>query len=113
MRAILLKADENEFVEVEIDTNKGLEDYYKYLECSCFDIQTVDFLGIKMSLFVDDEATFKSGNIAFESKLFNEYLIGNILFLGGVDSEGNTLELPKEVVCGDLKANISVYGIVE
>lgn len=113
MRAILLIADKNEFKEVEIDETKGLDDYYKHLECSSFDIQTVDFSGIQMSLYVDDEGLFKKGNIAYDSDIFRSVLCGNILFLGGVGSEGETLELPKEIVCGDLKANINIYGIVE
>ena len=112
MRAILYNPKKKTFEEVEI--GKGLEDYYKFLECRTFDVQTNMIKGFQVSCYVDDEGTFISGNLASESIAFQSVLIGNILFLGGVDYEtGNTLPLPEEVSKEYLDSIIEIIGEVE
>jgi hypothetical protein len=110
MRAIILK--NGQFEEVKIDKKNGLEDYYNFLECRTFDIQTAHILGYNISMYIDDEALFVKNNIVYNAGFFRSPLAGNILFLGGIDKKGNTLELQKEITTDLLNNFITLYGVV-
>lgn len=108
MRAILLK--DGKFEEVEIEK---FEDYYKFLECETFDIQTTTIFSKQVSMYIDDEGLFKKGNIAYNSPFFHSPLCGNILFLGGADKDGKTLPLDGNITLNLLNNYVKFYGIVK
>ena len=82
---------------VEIDTDNGIQDYYRLLECTSFDI--VNF-GDGITVYVDDEGLMKTGNPVSDIKCNvtgdRLTLAGRILFLGSTDDEGETLSLSSE-----------------
>lgn len=75
---------------------KNYKDYYKLLDCSCFDVVR---LSENISIYIDDEGLFVShpqiSTIMGIGQVWQ--LAGNLVFTGGVDSDGNTLGLPEEV----------------
>jgi hypothetical protein len=79
--------------EVFIDNYK---DYYKHLECEMFDVVRVNWNGHDISIFVDDEALLKPRNYGRRVEGYPEALFGNMVICGGVDDEGETLDLPEE-----------------
>ncbi len=72
-------------------------DYYKLGEFSCFDVVRVDWNGMDISLFVDDEGMMKSGNFGRMVEGYPQPLFGNIIITGGTDEEGNTLSVPDDL----------------
>jgi len=105
MRAIQLISETSEFNEVQINDYK---DYYKLLDAELFDVVMVRWDEINISIFVDDEGMLKSNNLGREVHGYPEPLFGNMVICGGVDIEGNTLDLPENITIEDVKERISV-----
>ena len=78
---------------------KEFEDYYKYLNCNCFDIPTRR-IGKKkraFDIFCDDEGALKY-NIASAYNSKNQtMLVGNLIF-SKTDDEGETISLTPEEI---------------
>jgi hypothetical protein len=116
MRAVLYNPTTQITSEVNIDTEKGIEDYYKYLECSCFTVVEVEVLTNNgkpewVSIYCDDNGLL-SDNLVTSIQGYHEPLAGNLLFLGDVDEEGETLALPENISTMKIDSLLSFYGIV-
>lgn len=107
---ILYNPKEVTFKKVTIDLNNDLKDYYKNLDCNCFQVINSTINNKHVSIFCDEEGLFVKDNIVSQVQDFQ--LVGNLLFLGGVDSEGNTLSLPEDINSNVLNSLIEVIGIV-
>ena len=92
MRAILVS--DQGTTEVSVD---NLDSYYKHLNCSTFAILSVEWDNIPITIYVDDEGLYMHGNTMRYVADYPDPLAGNILVLGGADSEGNTLPCPKSI----------------
>jgi hypothetical protein len=94
IRGICISTKDYTIKEVWI---KNYKDYYKYLECDTFDAVT-NAVG-DISAFIDDEGLLKSGNLVVDISpfAFPQPYAGNIVLVGGVDDEGETLPLPDYV----------------
>ncbi len=77
----------------EVDI-KDYKDYYPLLKCSNFDVVMPND---EMSIFVDDEGMLKSKNYGRMVDGYPEPLFGNLVFCGGVDSKGETLDTPLQI----------------
>ena len=95
MRAIVNKISEVGSLCYEVDIN-NYKDYYKHLECDCFDVVMVKWHGHDISIYVDDEGMLKEGNLGRMVEGYHAPLFGNMVICGGVDEEGETLPLPEE-----------------
>lgn len=86
MRALLLNVKRNIASEVDI---KCLNDYYRHLECSTFDVVR-RILGNKVyDIYLDDEGMFVSDPIiSAVDKNLQLQTVGNLIFCGPTDSEG-------------------------
>lgn len=75
--------------EVDIKTYK---DYYPLLGVDTFDVVMVEWEGISVSIYIDDEGILKPnhGRLVLG---YHEPLFGNLVICGGVDAEGDTLPL--------------------
>lgn len=106
MRAMSIKfntekmADEVTMVEI---TN--YKDYYQLINSDIFDVAMVEWDKQPISIFVDDEGMLKSGNHGRMVKGYPQPLFGDIVIVGGVDQEGETLPLPDEFS----PVNINMY----
>lgn len=96
MRVALFNAENGTISEEFIDTNKGIKDYYNFLECSCFDVV---YVANGIDAYVDDEglmvANPRINYVMTERGMIP--LAGNIVFTGGVDKNGNTLPFEKDL----------------
>jgi len=73
-----------------------LDDYYKYLECDCFDITTRKINGAYFDIFCDDIGLFREDpKLTAVSPKNKPMLVGNLIFANH-DSEGNTTSLSDE-----------------
>lgn len=91
---LLLLTTKGEFKEVQCGS---LDDFYKHLECDCFDIAHRKVGGKKSyDIFVDDMGLLKDNPIptALDSR-FKPMLVGNLIFANH-DNEGNTTSLSDE-----------------
>lgn len=85
-----------------------LDDYYKYLECDCFDIAIRKINGVYFDIFCDDIRLFREDpKITAVSPGNAPMLVGNLIFANH-DSEGNTTSLSDE----DMVQIISAVKIV-
>ena len=75
---------------------KNYKDYYKLLDCSCFDVVR---LSENISIYIDDEGLLVDDvQMSMVMGLGHAWqLAGNLVFTGGVDSKGNTLGLPEDI----------------
>jgi len=87
-----------------IDTYK---DYYKYLECSTFDVVRINYKGHDLSIFVDDDGMVKQGNYGRIVFGYDYPLFGAMVLTGGINSLGETLPIPNELTLSDIKELIS------
>jgi len=96
MRAISVRFKDGISIVEEVDI-KSYKDYYKYLECDCFDVAMNKDRTI--SAFVDDSGLLISDNPVcdYGTLGFYEPLAGNVVFAGGVDSDGDTLPLSEDI----------------
>ena len=93
MRAVLVKeVPEKGTVVKEVEIT-NYKDYYKYMECDLFDVVMVQWDGYPISIYIDDEGMLKP-NLGRMVQGYPEPLFGAMVICGGVDSEGNTLDLP-------------------
>lgn len=102
-KLLLLDVTEQKLIDMVKQVEcQDLDDFYKYLKCSCFDIARRKIGGKYYDIFVDDEGLLKEGFIvsAIDSK-GNAMLVGNLIFANH-DAEGNTTSLSEEDI-----ANIS------
>ena len=90
-----------EFIEVGNYT-----DYYKFLDCEIFTCVTTHYKGEELSIFVDDEGLLKP-NYGRMVVNYPEPLFGNIVICGGVDTKGNTLDIPESIRITDLEEIVS------
>jgi len=90
MNKVIVSRTDGEIYSAVIEDYK---DYYKHLEASMFDIVYVDWMGVKVSLMVDDEGLLKSGNLGRKAEGYPNPLFGHIVVLGLADEEGVTLDL--------------------
>lgn len=109
MRAVSVKFKDGITIVEEIDI-KSYKDYYKYLECDCFDVAMNKDRTI--SAFVDDSGLLVSDNpvCTYSDLGFDEPLAGNVVFAGGVDSEGETLPLSEDISVMMISNAIDVIG---
>lgn len=106
---LCLNVKENRVDEVKC---QKLDDFYKYLECDCFDIACLKIGEKYFDCFVDDEGLFKEEIIpAAISKDGKVMLVGNIVFANH-DSEGNTTSLSEEDI-KMIKKNIVTVSIFD
>lgn len=95
MRAYLSEIVNGLVMNTEIRINDW-KDYRKFLNCELFTVVSIDYKGEVLSLFVDDEGLLKP-NFGRNIANYPEPLFGNIVICGGVDDEGNTLEVPETI----------------
>jgi len=109
MRAIVSKVMDGGYTMTYETEIKNFTDYYKHLECDCFDIVSIDYKQHRLSMFVDDEGMLKPNNYG---RIIHGYetqpLFGNIVVLGDVDDEGNTMGCPESISINDVHKMISV-----
>ncbi len=79
------------------ETLNSIEDYYKFLDCRIFDMVEINK---DITLYVDDEGLFKSGNNVSDVKYedFERKIAGNIIVTGGIDDEGNDLPCKLSII---------------
>ncbi len=86
-------------------TVEKLDDYYKLLECDCFDIAQRKIGGVAYDIFVDDIGLFRDKPLVTAvDPDGHPMLVGNLLFANH-DGEGNTTSLSDEDVlriCGSM-----------
>jgi len=78
------------------------KDYYRLGGFELFDVVRVEWKGLEISLYVDDEGMMKPNNYGREVVGYPQPLFGNIIVTGGVDAEGETLGVPEELSIVDL-----------
>ena len=77
-------------------------DYYEHLECGTFDVVMVEWKGHAVSLFVDDEGLLKPKTYGRKVEGYPEPLFGNIVAMGGVDDQGNTMDIHEDITLLDI-----------
>jgi len=82
-------------------------DYYKLGGFSCFDVVRVNWDGMDISLFIDDNGMMKSDNFGREVHGYPHPLFGCAIITGGVDKQGNTMSVPEELNISDIPKYIS------
>ena len=94
MRAYLLDVENKRKQVVEIDDNRHLEEYYKYLNCSVIDITNRKVGGKWFDIIVDDEGMLKENPIvsALDSDM-QPALVGNLLFCNWDGETGEEISL--------------------
>lgn len=110
MKAILIDSKNKKVSYVEIDKEKGLDDYYKHLKCECF-TGAISFDNNDM-LMVDDEGLM---NLRHDTMFFTieggyQPFAGNGLIVGG-DDDGDSVDV--KLTLSDLKGKIKFYNITE
>lgn len=105
----------------EVDVGDGIDDYYKYLDCTTFDIVSARIGKKRYDIFCDDEGLFKE-----EQKITAVYvdgdrvvssLVGNLIFANH-DNAGNTTSLSKNDIrsiknsVGLLQVGDKFFGVV-
>lgn len=103
MKAYLSKIIGEEFPIIKnsrIEINDWT-DYAKFLNCELFTVVSIEYKEETLSLFIDDEGLLKPN---FGREIFNypEPLFGNIIICGDVDSNGETLPIPKSISLMDI-----------
>lgn len=76
------------------DTNK-LNEYYRYLDCRCIDMATIDVDGHAYDVICDDEALLRQPLIPSLYISEERVFFGNLAFVK-VDEEGGTVGLDRE-----------------
>ena len=81
-----------------IEIGDGIDDYYRYLECSCFDIACRKIGDKYYDIFCDDEGLFKEDFIfSAVDPSGTGMLVGNLIFANH-DDQGNTTSLSEDDV---------------
>ena len=96
MRAICNRVN-NGVQSYELVDIASYKDYYPLLEAELFDVVMIEYMGHRLSVFVDDEGMLKPNNLGRLIAGYPQPIFGNIVIVGDVDSEGNTLPLPEEL----------------
>jgi len=85
--AILLK-ETGEIEVIDVPENKGLQFYYKNIECDMITIVNAMYLGKKYSLVADDEGLLQAepkvnmlASILYGYLQHGHYLVGNVLVM--------------------------------
>ena len=96
MKMLLLDVYNNEVKMVEVN---GLDDYYKYIGCSCIDIVRRKIGDLTVEIVCDDEGTFvEDPKVSAIDTAGRVCLVGNLLVAGGEVIDGNLTELTEEEV---------------
>lgn len=81
-----------------LDIEGTLEEYYKYIGCSCIDIVTRKAGDTYFDIICDDEGLLKDNpRISAVDMQGNPMLVGNLIFTH-TDDEGETVEVTDEDV---------------
>jgi len=100
VKAYLISNTCDVFTSIAKVTIHNWRDYSKLLDCDLFDVVRVEWGGKDISLYVDDEGMLKE-NYGRRVEGYPEPLFGNIIVTGGVDSEGNTLSIPDDIIVSE------------
>lgn len=100
IKAIVAKTD-GTIYHTEIDNYK---DYYKHLECDCFDVIYSEVNGIKVNIFADDEGLLKPNNLGWD--IDGIPLFGNLVFTGDADEDGETTSIDESITTLDISCFI-------
>jgi len=105
-RLLVLNPSERKIYEAECGE---LNDYYKHLECGCFDITRRKIGGKPYDIFCDDIGLYAEDPwISAVNEAGDEVmLVGNLIF-SNTDSEGNTISLSDDDI-KNIKSNIAHY----
>lgn len=96
MKMLLLDVHNNEVKVVEAN---GLEDYYKYIECSTIDIVRRKIGNLTVEIVCDDEATFyEHPKVSAIDIIGQPCLYGNLLIASGKVIDGNLTELTEKEI---------------
>lgn len=91
-RLLVFNVKQKKFYEAECNE---LKDYYKHLECNCFDIANRRIGGEVFSIYLDDEGLFKKKiEVSAINRSLDErtILVGNLIF-SRTDINGETISL--------------------
>ena len=95
-RLLVLNVKNSERDHVYVAECKGIDDYYKHLECDCFDIANRKVGNKRFDIFCDDVGLYDENPIVSAISSSQEpMLVGNLIFANH-DSEGNTVGLSDE-----------------
>jgi len=104
MRVIQLISESSELRETEVKT---IEDYYKLLDASVFDVARVNWEGQPISIYVDDMGMLQGQKYGRVIEGYLNPLFGNLIIAGGVSPDGEQLPLPEEFTLENVKSRIS------
>ena len=107
MRAIQIDVTNDDFEVVREVVIDNYQDYYTLLACKYFDVVMVQWRGKDISIFVDDEGLMKAGNVGRDVEGYPNPLFGNFVICGGVDDDGDTLDLDEEFTVFNIRGFIS------
>ena len=96
MKMLLLDVLHNDVKVVEAN---GLEDYYKYIECSVIDIVRRKIGDLTVEIVCDDEGTFvEHPKVSAIDIVGQPCLYGNLLIAGGKVIDGELTELTEKEI---------------
>jgi len=102
MRAIANKINVGGVLSYELVDIASYEDYCKHIGAEFFDVVTVEYMGHRLSVFIDDEGMLKPHNVGRMITSYPEPIFGNVIIAGDVDASGNTLPLPDEITLSNI-----------
>ena len=109
-KGILINPTNETISECLIDTTKGLEDYYKHLECGTFDIAHI---GDGHDVYIDDEGLL---NIDHDTRFFSiegyyQPLAGNGIVMGFDNETGDSIDCTLTI--DEVKARVKFHTLAE
>ena len=89
-----LDVENGQYIE-EREIDDELETFYNLLNCNTIDIVSRRVAGVAVRIICDDEGYFKPNPKVGAHTLFNVSppLVGNLIFAGTEDNEGNLTDL--------------------
>lgn len=78
-----------------IDESNKLHEYYRYLDCHCIDMTTIDVNGHNYDVICDDRALFRNPLIPSLYISEEQVFFGNLAFVK-LDEEGASIGLERE-----------------
>ena len=94
LRVVYLDVENGKFAEERV-IDDDLQEFYKLLNCNTIDIVRRMVGGVKVCIICDDEGYFNPNPKVGAHTLFNVSppLVGNLIFAGTEDNEGNLTDL--------------------
>lgn len=88
MRGLLFDTNTQDFTEIDV---KDWHEYHDLLNCRCIDVCRRKIGNKYFEIVLDDEGLLKDNPVLSASNPFDRecLLVGNLIFYGGVDSEGD------------------------